>query len=394
MRPNLVIWFLIFPGLIGFATDTLRTYLETQTRYWGIHETITTADMDKLVLLKEKADQTGLSMEARTKAYEDLFQFVQELRGVSIGKVPSAMAAGYWSEGQSSFPSATEIAKPRELGNFTKRGTGAISIILIPDLGVDWSVFDSFMQRNQPQFTMYAVTLPGFGGTAPPARPERLDFGKREWWKNAQAAILQLIAKEKIDRPLILGHQAGAYLAMRLALDEPQLIRGAIVLNGLLYAPVPGIPQNAKTAERAKIVNSWTPVELFPNPSQSRYRNFMLQFASWNCKDKQRQETLADLAAKGGPSTWWNYFAELATTDLSSEIKAFKVPLLVLPSLHDPASPGFETSKGALEQWKNLDHAISSLPIAVVPMEDCRGYATEDQPAKLDEAIRAWIARF
>ena len=392
LRDLILLFLLLFAGEV-ISADALRDYLEAQTRYWGIHEAMTATDMDKLVELKQKADRAGLTTEERTKAYEDLFQFVQKLRAIPIGKVPSAMAAGFWSEEQSRIPSPNHVAKPGELANFTKRGTGSISMILIPDLGGDWSVFDSYMQRNQERFTLYAVTLPGFGGSAPPVRPEKLDFAKREWWNNAEAAILRLMAEQKINRPYILGHQAGAYLAMRLALNRPQLVRGAIVLNGLLYAPVAGIPQNATASERARIVNSWTPVELFPNPSESMYRGFMLQFSAWNCKNKQRQESLAVLAAKSGSHAWWNYFAELATTDLSAEIKAVKLPMLVLPSIHDPESPGFETSKVTLEQWKGLDHSTSSLPITVVPIEDCRGYATEDQPAKLDAAIRNWTAK-
>ena len=373
--------------------DELRNFLESETRYWGIHETIHSTELDQLVVLKRKAESAGLSRDQRIQAYTELFQYVQKLRGLPEGKVPAASAINFWSDGQPLVPSTHAITNPGTFGNFKKRGTGPIAMILIPDLGTDWRVFDSFMQRNLSRFTFYAVTLPGFGGTNPQRRPEKLDFGTMDWWDNATKALLNLIANQKLTRPVILGHQAGSYLAMKLALHNPKIIRGAVVLNGLLYAPVPGIPEKATRAERVRIVNSWTPAELFPNASQAQYRSVMLQSAEWFCKNKERQKKIAEMLSTSRPSVWWNYFAELATTDLTTEIKGLKVPMLVLPSVYDAGSVGFESSKIALSQWDPLDHSVSPLPITVIRMEDCRAYATEDQPQKLDEVIRAWTGR-
>jgi hypothetical protein len=161
----------------------------------------------------------------------------------------------------------------------------------------------------------------------------------------------------------------------------------------LLYAEIPGIEKTATHEQRAALANSWTPVELFPTPSQERYRSFIEQGQAWFCKDKAQQAKFAELASKDKASTWWNYFGELATTNLSNDIKSLKVAMLVLPSVHDKESPGFQNNKVALDQWSPLDHSVSSLPITVVRMEDCRAYATEDQPQKFDEVIRNWTSK-
>jgi pimeloyl-ACP methyl ester carboxylesterase len=201
---------------------------------------------------------------------------------------------------------------------------------------------------------------------------------------------------QKINRPLILGHQAGAYLAMKIALEHPELVRGAVVLNGLLFAPLPSMPPNATIAERVRIMNGSVPAELFPHPSDSKYLSVWLQSAAWFCKSKERQEAIARMNTKTDPIIWWNYFAELATTDLTGPIKGLKVPLLVLPSIYDagsPDAPKFESVKTALAQWNSVDASNTSLPVTVVKIEDCRTYATEDQPAKLDEAIDNWTMK-
>jgi pimeloyl-ACP methyl ester carboxylesterase len=385
MKRNSLVCLLIFIGLSAFGSNSEREFFEAQTRYWGIHEKVTAADIDKLVELQQKIDQPGLTQEQRTKAYETLFHYVQKLRGLPEGRVPAAMAATFWN--QHPRQNASRVARPHHFEQVVKRGEGPIAMILIPDMGADWTVFDSFMQRNQKDYTFYAVTLPGFGTTAPPARLSKLDYGERAWWNNAEAAILNLISQKKINHPVVLGHQAGAYLAMKVALSHPNQVRGAIVLNGLLYMTHPSIPANASPEDRAKIVNSWIPVDLFPKPTREQYRNFYLQMASWLCKDKTRQQRLVDLLSSSSSSTWWNYFAELATTDFSDPIKNLKVPLLIVPSVYDSPDQ-FKGSEVAVQQWQSFHQ--SKLPITIIPMENCRAYATEDQPAKLDEAIHRW----
>jgi pimeloyl-ACP methyl ester carboxylesterase len=382
---------IIFISII--EADELRDFLKGETRYWGIQDKITPAQLDQLADLKRKTEAPELSQEQRTQAYTALFQYVQKLRGYPEGRVPAATATNFWAPGQSPVPPTTPVSNPGHLGNFKKRGTGRHAMILIPDLGADWTVFDSFMERNESMFTFYAITLPGFGGTNPPRRPASLDFGSMDWWVNAETAVLNLIRKENVQEPIVLGHQAGAYLAMKLALENPKVVRGAVVLNGLLYAPVPGIPPNTPQQERVKIVNSWTPAEVFPNPSPAQYRAVMLQNGEWFCKNKERQKRIADMLGTTRSSVWWNYFAELATTDLTMQMKRLRLPVLVLPSVYDAGSVGVESSKTAIAQWEPLEKSVSSLPITVIRIEDCRAYATEDQPEKLDQAIRQWIEK-
>jgi pimeloyl-ACP methyl ester carboxylesterase len=392
MKRVLVLLILCMTSRTEFAEDSLRQYLESQVRYWGIARTVTPEDMDHLVDLKRLADSPGLAQEERTKAYSDLFHFTQKLRGIPEGRVPASLAAAYWSPGQSSIPPAYGSAKPGRFPDVQKTGSGKIPVILIPDIGVDASVFESFILRNKTRYHFYSVTLPGFGESNPPARNTTLNFEKLSWWNNAMTALINLIQQEHIDRPFVLGHQAGSYLAMRIALEHPDRIRGAIVLNGLLFATFPGMPERATIEERVRYVNSLTPIELFPIPSSESFFRVMMQSCSWYCKKKERQEFIIRLMSRQKPWVWWNYFAELATTDLSVQMKTLKAPMLVLPSIYDKESAGYQQSKVTMDQWDPLDHANSNLPIAVVRMEDCRSYATEDQPAKLDESIQRWIA--
>lgn len=72
-------------------------------------------------------------------------------------------------------------------------------------------------------------------------------------------------------------------------------------------------------------------------------------------------------------------------------MKSLKVPMLVLPSIHDKESPGNSSSQMTVDQWKEFAKSNPQAPIQITLMEDSRAYATEDQPEKLDRAIAAWI---
>src|SRR5262249_26309965 len=62
-------------------------------------------------------------------------------------------------------------AAPGTLGAVVERGRGPIDMILVSGFGVGASAFDGFMKRNAARYHMFAITLPGFEGTAAPPMP-------------------------------------------------------------------------------------------------------------------------------------------------------------------------------------------------------------------------------
>ena len=64
------------------------------------------------------------------------------------------------------------LAAHEGLAHVETRGEGDTHLLLVPGLLCDWTVWESFMERNAERYTMHAVTLPGFGGTEPPPEPE------------------------------------------------------------------------------------------------------------------------------------------------------------------------------------------------------------------------------
>src|SRR5258706_4266390 len=87
---------------------------------------------------------------------------------------------------------------------FIKSGRGKTTLLLIPGIGFDASVFKDFMQDNEKEYTMYAVTLPGFGTTAAPPMPDStISYGAHTWNNSAVEGIIKLMDREKLVRPIV-----------------------------------------------------------------------------------------------------------------------------------------------------------------------------------------------
>src|SRR5262245_3225946 len=96
-------------------------------------------------------------------------------------------------------PPGYQTSKPGTLVQVVKMGKGTQPVILIPGLGFGGSVFAEFMEGFADNYRMYAITLPGFGGTAaPPCPAETTSFGKQTWTNAALVAIENLMKEENI----------------------------------------------------------------------------------------------------------------------------------------------------------------------------------------------------
>jgi pimeloyl-ACP methyl ester carboxylesterase len=72
---------------------------------------------------------------------------------------------------------------------------------------------------------------PGYGASALPQ--------DRPWSVTRHADFVAgLIGREKLDRPVVLGQSLGALVALALALDHPETVRGLVLVSGF-YTPDP-----------------------------------------------------------------------------------------------------------------------------------------------------------
>jgi pimeloyl-ACP methyl ester carboxylesterase len=142
-------------------------------------------------------------------------------------------------------PGATEPADPSAASalKFERHGRAdaARSIVLIPGMGCGQSVWDGTVEALGDRFAVYTVTLAGFDGV-PPVRPP---LGQA--WARA---IVELIEREKLRRPVVVGHSLGVSVAVRVATLAPQRVAALVAVDGTPTIPV---PPDGQTAEQRKL---------------------------------------------------------------------------------------------------------------------------------------------
>jgi haloacetate dehalogenase len=79
-------------------------------------------------------------------------------------------------------------------------------------------------------FTVVCPDLRGYGGSShPPELPDHATYSKRAMAADAA----ELMRRLGHDRFAVVGHDRGAYVATRLALDRPERVTHAVIMDGL-----------------------------------------------------------------------------------------------------------------------------------------------------------------
>ncbi|MCC7547111.1 MAG: alpha/beta hydrolase [Burkholderiales bacterium] len=87
------------------------------------------------------------------------------------------------------------------------------------------------MARLAHDYRVILIDRPGFGHSERPA--------DRVWTARAQARLMREALRQlKVERPIVVGHSWGVFVALRLALADPHYVRSLVLASGY-YFPTP-----------------------------------------------------------------------------------------------------------------------------------------------------------
>jgi pimeloyl-ACP methyl ester carboxylesterase len=108
--------------------------------------------------------------------------------------------------------------------SFTVKVTGTgRPVLFIPGLGCDGSIWDGTLAHLGGKVQAHVVSLAGFAGSRPISTP---------LVPTARDEIIEYVRQNHLDHPIIVGHSLGAFLAYWIAETAPDLIGGAIPVDG------------------------------------------------------------------------------------------------------------------------------------------------------------------
>lgn len=295
-------------------------------------------------------------------------------------------------------PPGTATTPLGTLGRVDKTGTGPRHVLLLPGLGFGAGIWADFARRHSTEFTMYAVTFAGFGGTAPHPLPDTpAPYTEQMWTHSVMRGLVGLLDAERIQKVTIIAHWALAtQVALRLALDHPDRVDSVVIIGGALKSVFESVPG----------MNTWTPAQRAANTEALGKGWFTtVTRTTWDdnnfmpydyAVNPRRGLSLWREAQAPSLPVWIRYLLEFYAVDLSEELRGLKVPTLVVtPGFDDPAfyvEPGFNYMRNlVIDSWQGAERLSPHLSFVTLPQS--RLFAMFDQPEALDRVIGEFLGR-
>lgn len=278
------------------------------------------------------------------------------------------------------------LAEMTPLPKVEKRGSGDVQMVLIPGFLSDWTVWEDFMERNKDQYTMYAVTLPGFGGTQPAPQPDS-DSGT-PWMDNAVEAVYSMINEKGLKEPVIVGHSMGGMIAMRLGLEHADAVGPVVTVDGMPAVPL--APQAVPEEQRVMLVEQRVAPQLL-NMTEQQWAQQRTQFAQQvlgeqvENKDKMKEMFNSTPAPVAG-----RYMVEFMKSDLSDDLSEMKDPVLAMAAINDQAAGQGMTAEALQQKWKTSMSAAPNASFAWI--EEGTHFLMLDKPEMFDKKLSEFVS--
>jgi pimeloyl-ACP methyl ester carboxylesterase len=193
-------------------------------------------------------------------------------------------------------------------------------MILIPGLACPGDVWDGIVARYKDRYEMHVLSLAGFAGVPRVPGP---------FLSTAREGIATYIREHKLDRPIVVGHSLGGYLALDMAAHYPDLPGRLVIVDS--YPMLAGIADPTATSEKAKQAGAQTRA-ILEKQSQDTWERMIksgLQTRPMVTKDSDLERVI-EWSLKSDRSATIDAMSELYSADLRDDLAKIKSPALVL----------------------------------------------------------------
>jgi pimeloyl-ACP methyl ester carboxylesterase len=252
------------------------------------------------------------------------------------------------------------------------RGSGR-AVIFIPGLASPGAVWDGAVAHLGGTVQTHVLTLAGFAGQPP------IEGG---FLQQVHDQLVQYIAANHLERPLVVGHSLGGVMSLWLAETEPSI--GAVLdVEGMPFLAATIDP--SMTVAKAGELGEGMKRQLLAS-SHEDFVGFMHQFLAAMVKDPASATLLDDAAARSDQTTVATAFAELLGKDLRPDLATITAPVIIAA-----AGEGKLPPDQLAAAWRAQVAAIPHHELVIV--EGAKHFIMFDQPdqlyALLDRALQA-----
>jgi N-formylmaleamate deformylase len=251
-------------------------------------------------------------------------------------------------------------------------------MLLIPGLNSSGAVWSGVVDHFKSRYTCHALTLPGFAGQPPLSTPSLA---------TVRDAILAYMDEHRLERPVIVGHSLGAFLAFWVASTAPQKVGSVIAIDGVPFLPALMDPSATVDTVRPQ-AEAMRKVMESASPAQ-REQSSALSLASM-ISDPAQIAIAQRWAVASDPRTTALFMTELMTTDLRPDVTRIQTPVLLVV-----AGALFASSPAALATVeRGYERQIAEIAHhRTVVARQARHFIMLDDPAFLFAAIEEFLTR-
>ncbi|MGA8302628.1 MAG: alpha/beta fold hydrolase [Thermoplasmata archaeon] len=193
------------------------------------------------------------------------------------------------------------------------------ALVLLHGVGLSHTLWNEVVPGLSAEFRVIAPDLRGHGRTPSPP-------GSRYTFAELEGDVLGLLDEKAIDASYLVGLSGGAELALRIALDHPDRVRGLVMISGAAYTDT----------HTRSIAQRWTETYSKEGPDAFGLRILKdLYYPDWieahlDFADEIREQVKHQ---DFGPATRWS--ASMEKFDERSRVAGVRMPTLIVQAMDD-----------------------------------------------------------
>jgi len=245
-------------------------------------------------------------------------------------------------------------------------------VVLIPGLTCGGHVWDATVSHLRGQRTVHVLTLAGFAGRPSAAGDEFLPGVRKELAEYLRG----------LQRPVVIGHSLGGFMALWLASTEPDALAGAVAVDGL---PALGALMARDTDAIRAMAEQMR--QQMAGQSQAEFAEQTAQTLLVQISDPDEARRVAEVSGRSDPAVVGQAMAELLTTDLRRQVARISAPVLLLGAGAGTASQ----LEARTQQYRAQIDAIPHHELVMVP--DTRHFVMLDAPEVFLQHVDEFLER-
>ena len=246
-------------------------------------------------------------------------------------------------------------------------------VLMIPGLMSDARVWRSTAKALANEYQLHLISIAGFAGK-PAITGDLLPTVKQQ--------LLQYIDQQQLQKPAVVGHSLGAFMAFNLASSAPDKIGTVIAVDGLPYlAPV--FTRTNDTTVAMMQGQAGYLRQQYQQMTSEQLTAMTAQGLFIQATSEAHQQQVLNMAATSDPKATGQAVYELLTTDLRPVVHQIKSKVLLIGASGAMAN---ETDRRAAEAL--YQQQIASIADATLEFNpQARHFIMLDQPDWLTAQI-------